>query len=281
MAKILEGKSVRETFADKLKSDIAQLPTKPTMVIFQVGSREDSNAFIRQKKLFAESIGAKVIHEQYDEDVMQNALLKKIEQANKDSLIHGIILQLPLPKHLDKQVLIEAINYKKDVDGLTSKNLKLLFENDSAGLIPAASKGIITLLDAYDIPIAGKKVVIVGRSTLVGKPTMLALLNRNATVSICHDKTENLKEETKTADILILAIGDPEFITASYINPKKQQAIIDVGINKKDGKTVGDVDFASVEPLVSAISPVPGGVGPMTVLSLFQNLVEAYKRISG
>src|SRR3989344_9485454 len=229
--KILDGRIVRDKIAQRLTSEIAKLKSRPKLVILQVGDLAESNAYIRQKILFGQKIGAIVDHQKLPENISQKNLQTTISKLNTDPSVIGIIVQMPIPASLDKDTIIDSITPQKDVDGLTSVNLKLLWENRSEGHIPATTKGILTLLDYYKIPIAAKKVVVVGRSFLVGKPTALAFLNRNATVTICHKETRNLKLETKNADILVVAI-----------------------------------------------TPVPGGIGPMTVASLFENLLEAYKR---
>lgn len=279
MAQILSGITVRDSLVGDLIKTIQTLPTKPTLVIFQIGNREDSNSYIRQKKIFAEKIGARVEHKTYAESVTEKELLKAIQSENMRQDVHGIIIQMPLPAHLNKKILIEAINPMKDVDGLTSHNAALLYMNDSSGLVPATAQGIINLLDFYNIQIEGKKVVVVGRSMLVGKPTALALLNRDATVTVAHRHTKNLSRITNQADILIVAIGKPEFITSQYVAP--HQIVIDVGITalEKDGKRkmFGDCAYYDIEPIVEAVTPVPGGVGPMTVTALFQNLLKSYR----
>jgi len=286
MAQILKGTTVRDSIADDLKKEIKTLGVKPCLVILQVGMLEESNAYIAQKQKFAELIGAEIIHKRYEVDASQDFIITNIEQLNKDEKINGIILQLPIPEHLNPGQIIDRISPAKDVDGLTATNLKLLAQNNPQGFVPATTKGVLTLLDAYNIDLAGKKALMIGRSMLVGKPTALALVNRNATVRIAHSKTEDLKSETLDADIIVVAIGKPRYITAEYV--KAGQVIVDVGINldkvglKEEisgkAKLIGDVDFENVQNIVSAISPVPGGVGAMTVASLFQNLVEAAKR---
>ncbi len=298
MAFILNGIEARNHMQSELQAQIAKHDKKPVLVIMQVGSRADSDAYINQKKLFGEKIGAIVMHRQYPEDIAQEVLIKDIEKYNTDMTVHGILLQIPLPAHLNKEEIINKIDPAKDVDGLTAYNAKLLADGKNAGLIPATARGVLALLDYYKIPVSGKKVTVVGRSALVGKPTALALINRNATVSVGHKSTQDLKAITKLADILVVAIGDPEFIDKEYLSPG--QTVIDIGINVKDPeknknteastnmkpenelpkrKIVGDVNFKDAESIVAAISPVPGGVGPMTVASLFQNLLEAYKNI--
>ncbi|OGE10130.1 hypothetical protein A3A60_00485 [Candidatus Curtissbacteria bacterium RIFCSPLOWO2_01_FULL_42_26] len=286
MAKILDGRIVRDKIAEKLKTLNSKLETKPKLVIIQIGDLAESNAYIRQKILFGEKIGAEVIHQKFPDNVDHVTLAEYIYTLNSDPTTHGIIIQLPIAQHLNKDGLIDTINPEKDVDGQTATNIKLVFEGSSTGFIPATTKGILTLLNYYKIDVAGKKAVVVGRSSLVGKPTALALLNLGATVTICHSQTRNLAQETRNADILVIAVGKPGLITKDHV--KKGQVVIDVGINVLDNsqsaignsqkKLVGDVNFDEVAKIVAEITPVPGGVGPLTVASLFENLLEACTR---
>ncbi len=285
MTILLDGKKVRDVLAERLSDKIRGFAEKPQLAIIQIGKNNESSTYIRQKKNFAEKIGAKILHIELPDSVGQAELLHTIAELNADASVHGILVQMPIPASLDKDAVIEAISPEKDVDGLQSKNIKMLWENRSQGFVPATTKGILSLLDFYKIDVAGKKVVVVGRSSLVGKPTALALLNRNATVTLCHSKTENLSQITKDAVILIVAAGVPHLIGTDHV--VSGQIVVDVGINLVDGtkledelperKLVGDVDFEKVKDVVTAISPVPGGVGPMTVASLFENLVSAYE----
>lgn len=277
MARILNGKIVRDIIARKLRRGIARLKRKPKLVIIQVGNRRQSSAYIRQKKLFGERIGALVLHKQYPEKTAEKKLIAEILKWNIDKSIHGIIVQLPLPLRISKNRVLEAIDPRKDVDGMTAKNLKSLWAGDRDGLVPATTKGILALFDYYKIPVMGKKVVVVGRSLLVGKPVAMAFTNRHATVAtVCHSRTKNLEEVTKKADILIVAVGKIKLITKKHVSAG--QVIIDVGINMaSDKKLTGDVDFKGVKKIVGAITPVPGGVGPMTVACLFENLLLAYR----
>ena len=286
MSQILDGRTVADGIRKELAARIKTLEPKPKLVIIQVGDLEETNAYIRQKKLFGEKIGALVDHRQYSVNIAEVDLLEKIAEMNRDASVHGIIIQLPLADQLDKDKLTAAVAPEKDVDGLGPVNLHLLWNSNSRCFIPATTKGILTLLSHYRIPVVGKKVVIVGRSALVGKPTAIALLNQNATVTICHRQTKNLTKETRGGDILIVAAGQPKFIDENYV--KANQVVVDVGINLLSGqkleeetssrKLIGDVDFEKVKDVVAALSPVPGGVGPMTVTSLFENLFEAYRR---
>jgi len=278
---LLDGKKLRNLMADSLKSAVAEYlqentAPQPKLAIVQVGDLPVSKAYINQKKLFAERIGAKVLHKIHPDKVSETELIEEIKKLNKNKSVHGIIVQLPIPDELDKQKIIDTIDPIKDVDGLTATNIKRLWTNDERTVLPATALGVISLLQHYDIEIEGKKAVVVGRSTLVGKPIALALLRENATVTICHRLTKNLEEETRRADILVAAAGSEHLITKDHV--KAGQVIIDVGINfTKEEHMVGDVDFEAVKDIVAAISPVPGGVGPMTVSSLFHNLVEAWK----
>ena len=273
MPTILDGRPIKEERRETLKTAVASLGFIPTLAIIQVGKREDSTAYITQKKTFGKEIGVNVEHDLFPENADQDDIVAKIKEYNENKNIHGIIVQMPLPIHIDRGFVVDAIDPKKDVDGLTAPNLKYLFEGREGGFMPATSRGIISLLEYYDISLEGKKVTIVGRSSLVGKPTLLALLNENATVTVCHSQTQNLKDHTQSADILIVAIGKPKFITHEYVSAK--QVVVDVGINMVEGKMVGDVDFDAVADIVGAISPVPGGAGQMTVVSLYENLLKA------
>lgn len=274
MSKILDGKKLSNLWALKLAKKIKKLKIKPKLVIIQIGDLAESNTYIKNKKNFAERIGALVLHKKYPNNIKESRVISHILKYNRDPAIHGIMVQLPAPKHFDIERVLESINPKKDVDGLTSINTKHLFDNSEA-FIPATAKGIIALLQEYKINLVGARVVIVGESSLVGRPAMLALLNRGVTVTMCHKDTRNLTEETRRADILITAVGLPKLITKKHV--ARNQVVVDIGITvTKNKKIVGDVDFDNVKKIVKAITPVPGGVGPMTVASLFQNLLEAY-----
>ncbi len=281
MAKLLSGIEVRDALLVTMKEQVATFTSKPTLVILQVGNRADSTSYIRQKKLLGEKIGVEVIIEQFSESISQVELYESIVHFNQLDTIHGIILQLPLPEHLNKNELINSIDPKKDVDGLTEKNTQLFFAGDADALIPATAKGVLTLLSHYDIPIEGKKVTVIGNSDLVGKPIAVALEQKGADITICDITTKDLVPFTKQADIIVVATGHAKLITKEHVSAG--QTIVDVGITvyEYDGKRnlVGDVYFEQVEPIVAAISPVPGGVGPMTVISLFQNLLKAYGHV--
>lgn len=279
MALILNGKELSKARSNELAQEIQSFPTQPTLVIIQIGNVPESDIYIKRKIQSGEQLGAKVIHQKYDVSVTNDDVIDDILKFNADAEIHGIIVQLPIPENLDKNSIIDSIDADKDVDGLTSTNVKNLTINN-LGIIPATTKGVITLLKHYKVKLAGAHIVMVGRSNLVGKPTALALINENATLTVCHSQTKNLEEITKGVDIIITATGKQNLITAQHV--REGQIVIDVGIHtiEDEGKKIiGDVDFKNVEPIVAMISPVPGGVGPMTVVSLFENLVDAYKNV--
>jgi methylenetetrahydrofolate dehydrogenase (NADP+) / methenyltetrahydrofolate cyclohydrolase len=275
MTKILEGKKLSNLLAVKLAKRVKKLRIKPKIIIIQIGNLAESNTYIKNKKLFAERIGVEAIHKRYSPSVREPRIIADIFKYNKDKRIHGIMVQLPAPAGFDIERVLEVIDPKKDVDGLTALNTRHLFDNNPA-FVPATAKGVINLLENYRIRLAGKKAVIVGASSLVGRPLTLGLLNKGATVTVCHKNTRNLEKETRQAEILITAVGKPRLITKKHV--VKNQVVVDVGITiLKNKKIVGDVDFESVRGIVRAITPVPGGVGPMTVASLLENLLEAHK----
>lgn len=284
-ATILDGRKIRDEAIIELAKSFAVLGFVPVLTIIQVGNREDTNAYIRAKKLFAEKVGVKVKHLQLDENISQSEIIEIIYKENNDTDVKGIIVQLPLPISMDREVVIDNIDPKKDVDAITSHNVKSWTKGDKQALLPATARGVRTLLRYYNIDLSGKKVVVIGRSALVGKPIACMCSNEKAIVTVCHSKTLDLAKETLNADILISAVGKVKLITKDHV--KAGQIVVDVGINtvedekfyEDDGSTskrkiVGDVDFEQVSKIVQAISPVPGGVGPLTVLSLFQNLLD-------
>ena len=279
---ILDGKAVRDSRVDELANRFKSLVTAPTLAIIQVGDREDTAAYIKAKSVFAAKLGVKIRHIKLAEDVAQKELIRKVWECNEDAVVRGIIVQLPLPSGIDQDAVIEAISPRKDVDGLTSFNVKRWLEGRADAILPATTRGVRELLSYYKIGLFGKHVVVVGRSMLVGKPLAAFCLNENASVGICHSKTADLASETRKADVLIVAAGRPKLIGASHV--REGTVIIDVGINTLKGekledeisgrKVVGDVDFEAVKDIASAISPVPGDVGPMTVIAIFENLLE-------
>jgi methylenetetrahydrofolate dehydrogenase (NADP+)/methenyltetrahydrofolate cyclohydrolase len=278
--KILDGKKLSAEISLQLKSEIEGFLTEnkpvPKLVIFQVGDNEASNIYISRKIKFADQIGTNVELVKLPTEISQKDLNEKISEKSSDKNVHGIILQLPITKGLSSQDAFNCIEPQKDVDGLSYVNLSKLIQNDKTGIVPATARGIVTLLKENGIEIAGKKIAVIGRSVLVGKSTALNLLNNDATVTICHSKTDNLKETLTNADIIISAAGQSGLIKEEYI--KEHHVIVDVSINVLDGKISGDVDSKLAENFSGYISPVPGGVGPMTVASLFMNLIDSYNR---
>ena len=276
MAEILDGKKLRDKLLDDLKLKLDGFKNKPTLVVILVGDNPASKIYVNNKKKMAERVGINSEVINYPANITEQELLNKIEELNNDKNITAILVQLPLPEHISKENVMNTILPSKDVDGFTPYNFGKLFSGEVPTVYPCTPKGIILLLDEYNIPIEGKHVVIVGRSNIVGRPLSQMLLNRNATVTVCHSYTKNLSEITKTADILISAAGK-KIIEGEML--KSGCVIVDVGIFKdENGKTRGDVDFDSASKVASYISPVPGGVGPMTIASLMLNTVELFKK---
>lgn len=275
---IINGKEIASEIRENLKKEIAEKNLKPGLAIIMVGNNPASEIYVRNKRKACAEIGIKEELYQYDENVSEEQLINCIIKLNNDENINGIMIQSPLPSHLDEDKIMNYIVPEKDVDGFGISSLGYLASNEEK-FISATPYGIIKLLEYKNIAIEGKNVVIIGRSKIVGRPLALALLNRNATVTITHSKTKNLREITKTADILIVAIGKAKFITGDDI--KDGAVVIDVGINRIDGKVIGDADFESCSEKASYITPVPGGVGPMTIAMLLTNVVESFKRSKG
>jgi len=271
-ATILSGRTTREALIPGLKRRVESLKRAPVLAIIQVGERDDSNSYIKSKKSFGDKIGAEVRHIKLSEGASQEEVLRVVADANKDASVDGIIVQLPLPASLNRDAIIESVDHSKDADGLTSQ----------ARTVPATARGVLELLKQYDIQLKGKTVTVIGRSALVGKPIAALCAKEGANVIVCHRGTPDLKAETLKADVLIVAAGHPNLIGKEQV--KAGQVVIDVGINTVKGdkledevegtKLVGDVDFDAVKEVVAAITPVPGGIGPMTVLALFENLLD-------
>ncbi|MBI1934738.1 bifunctional 5,10-methylenetetrahydrofolate dehydrogenase/5,10-methenyltetrahydrofolate cyclohydrolase, partial [Candidatus Peregrinibacteria bacterium] len=273
-ARILSGREPAEALLASLRPKIQEL--NPKLVILQVGEEAASTVYIQRKLAACQRVGMRCEHRNLPFEASFQELLETIEQLNADTDVHGVILQLPLPPHLNQTLplLHRAIHPKKDVDGFTAYNLgKVFLGKEFEHLPPATPAGIIALLEYYNIPIAGKHAVVIGRSNIVGKPLGIMLLNRDATVTICHSKTKDLPSCTQQADILVAAVGKPKIITADMV--KQGAVVIDVGMNRGEEGLVGDVDCTNVKEVASAITPVPGGVGPMTVASLIRNCVRA------
>lgn len=272
--KLLDGKIVKKTVLSELKEKVSKEKRPLGLVVIQVGEDPASVVYVRQKAKMAEKVGFNFNHVKLDSSVSEEELLNKIDEFNNDDNVDGILVQMPIPKHLNPKTIQNAISPLKDVDGLTDINMGRLMHNEEA-LVPCTPLGIMDLLKHYGIEVAGKRVVVVGRSDLVGKPMLALMINADATVTLCHSKTKDMSKITKKADILIAAVGKANFIKAEDI--RKGCVVIDVGINRmSDGSLCGDVDFNSVKDKVSYITPVPGGVGQMTVAELGMNTYKAY-----
>lgn len=276
MAEILNGKEVSQKIKEGLKKEVEELKKNgifPKLAVIMVGEDPSSKIYVRNKSIACMEVG--IEYEEYllNDNTTMDELLRLIDKLNKDDSINGILLQSPIPRGLDINEAFKAIDPKKDVDGFNPCNVgKLCLGQDS--LVSCTPYGIIKLLEEYGINIEGKDAVVVGRSNIVGKPMMQCLLNKNATVTICHSKTIKLERATKKADILVVAIGKPKFITKDMV--KEGAIVVDVGINRgEDGKLCGDVDYDGVSEVASYITPVPGGVGPMTIAMLMNNIVKA------
>ncbi len=269
---ILDGKKISDNIKEELKRRIMVLESKPKLVVILVGENDASKVYVRNKIKACEKIGIDSEVILFDEKVSEEDLINKIHSLNIDTEVTGILVQLPLPKHIDEKKIIMAIDYKKDVDGFSPINIGRMALNMYSP-ISCTPKGIVRLLREYNIGVEGKKITVIGRSNIVGKPLSMLLVNMGATVSILNSKTPNIEEYTKNSDILIVAIGNPKFITSRHID--SCEAIIDVGINRDvNGRLCGDVDFDAVKDKVKFITPVPGGVGPMTIAMLMENCVE-------
>lgn len=276
MAMIIDGKTISAQIKDELKEKAAkkrEAGVNITLAVIQVGDDPASSVYVRNKKKGCEYIGIGSESYELPGQTSQEELLKLIDELNHKEEINGILVQLPLPSHIDEDTVIKAIDPKKDVDGFHPQSVGALCIGQP-GFVSCTPAGIIQLLKRSQIAIEGKECVVLGRSNIVGKPMAILLLRENATVTIAHSRTKNLKEVTKRADILIVAIGKPKMITVDYI--KEGAVVIDVGINRdENGKLCGDVDFESAAPVCSAITPVPGGVGPMTIAMLLNNCMES------
>ncbi len=276
MTIILDGKALRDKLLGDLKVKIDKSEIKPGLSVILVGNDSASQIYVNNKRKTAEKLGIKSEVIEYPADVEENVILDKINELNQDDSVHAILVQLPLPEHINKLKIIDAISPQKDVDCFTTINYGKLAAGLEPAVYPCTPKGILLLLDEYNIDLDGKHVVVVGRSNLVGKPMSLMALKRNATVTTCHSHTKNLKSITKTADVVISAVGEV-LIEEDMIN--ENIIVVDVGISRdKNGKIRGDVNFETVCGKTSYISPVPGGVGPMTIASLMLNTYELFEK---
>ena len=277
---ILDGKQLSQELKDEMRQEVEALAQKygrrPCLMVVIVGNNPASQSYVRGKIKATEYVGFDGSLVSLPEDVTEDALIAEIERLNQNELVDGILVQLPLPKHISEDRVIASISPEKDVDGFHATNVARLWLNQPC-IVPCTPKGVIVMLDRAGIEISGKNAVVVGRSNIVGKPVAKLLLDRNATVTIAHSRTKNLKEVCRQADILVAAVGRPLMLTADYIKPGA--AVIDVGINRlEDGRLVGDVDFEGAKAIAGAITPVPGGVGPMTITMLMRNTIECFLR---
>lgn len=274
---ILDGKGIAAKIKDELKCEVESFNSLPCLAVITIGNNEASKIYVNNKRKACEYVGIGFINIEYVNNESEEKIIKKIKELNKDKNINGIIVQLPLPSGYNERKIINTISVNKDVDGLTNESIGANITNEDS-FVACTAYGITSLLDYYNIDVCGKNAVIVGRSTLVGKPIMIQLLKRDATCTICHTKTKNLSSFTKEADILVVAAGYKYLIDKNMI--KKGCIIIDVGINKDDNKICGDVN-PNAYSVCSSYTPVPGGVGPLTVASLLKNTTISYKKMNG
>ena len=271
---ILDGKNISTKIINEYEIKIKMLDKKIGLAVITVGLEDDGKVYLKQKEKICDKLGIELKSFHFSNDVSNYEIIDKIRQLNMDDNVDGILIQLPLPNHLNCDEIINTILPNKDIDGLTDKNVGYMMHSIN-NLVPCTALGIIDLLNAYNISLDGKNVTIIGRSRLVGKPLIPLLLSYNATVTVCHSKTVNIEEFTKNADIIIIAIGSPKFLTYNMV--KEGAIVIDVGINKVDEKLVGDTDFENIKNKCSYITPVPGGVGPMTIAAFVKNAYFCYK----
>ena len=278
MAVLLDGKTMAAALTEGLRERVAALKEKgvvPGLAVILVGEDPASQVYVRNKGRACDELGMYSQTVRLPESTAQAELEKEIDRLNADERVHGILVQLPLPRHLNEAAALARIIPEKDVDGFHVENAGKLFTGQK-GVVPCTPKGILHMLKAAHVPLSGKDAVVIGRSNIVGKPVAMLLLQENCTVTICHSRTADLAAHTRRADILVAAVGKPRFVTADMVKPGA--AVVDVGINRVDGKVVGDVDFEQVEKVAGYISPVPGGVGKMTIGMLMENTVEAAER---
>lgn len=274
MNNIIDGIKISTQIRKEIKETISESKITPALAVIQVGDNKASSIYIKNKKKACEEVGIRFEHIKFNDTISEELVINEIKRLNNDISINGILVQLPLPLGFDEGKIINTISPVKDVDGLTYQNVgNLVLENDC--LVPCTPLGVMELLKAYNVRLSGKNVCLVGRSNLVGKPLIQLLLRNDATLSICHSKSLDIKTHTKQADVLIVAAGHPNLITKDMV--KEGCVIIDVGINKEGNLLCGDVDFDGVSKKASLITPVPGGVGPMTVACLLKNVVKAYQ----
>ncbi|MEC9484698.1 MAG: bifunctional methylenetetrahydrofolate dehydrogenase/methenyltetrahydrofolate cyclohydrolase FolD [Candidatus Izemoplasma sp.] len=280
MAEIISGKTLSKAIRSEVKKDVTSAIEKygktPHLVVVLVGDDPASQSYVRAKKRACEKAGIRSTTILKSETITEEDLLNIVSDLNNDEDVHGILVQLPLPDHINEDTIIDAIDIRKDVDGFHPLNIAYLHLGRDA-IVPATPKGILTMLKSVDLEIEGKDVLVIGRSNIVGKPVSALLTRHNATVTLAHSRTKNLKMKSQRADIIIAAVGRPKMVTADMV--KDGAVVIDVGVNRVDGKLVGDVDFDAISKKAKYITPVPGGVGPMTITSLLQNTLICYERI--
>lgn len=278
MYRLISGKTVSQSVKDEVKLETEKLKKsgfEPCLAVIIVGDDPASRVYVNNKKKACEYCGIKSVEYALGEETTQSGLLELIDKLNADECVNGILCQLPVPKHISEKAVLERIDPQKDVDCFHAVNVGKLWTGEKS-FLPCTPAGVIDLLDYYDIDLEGKNCVIIGRSNIVGKPMAALLLEKNATVTICHSKTKNVKELCKNADVIIAAVGRAKFVTAEMV--KDGAVVVDVGINRdENGKLCGDVDFDSVCQKASFITPVPGGCGPMTIAELMQNTIRAFK----
>ncbi len=271
---ILDGKKIKNEILDELCNEVKNMSEKPSLAVIQVGDNEASNIYIKQKEKMAQYVGYQFHHIRLEDNITEEELLNEIDKLNKDINIHGILVQMPLPSHINTNKVQNAVIPEKDVDGLSDMNAGMLFHGKDA-LFSCTPYGVMELLKRYNINVEGKHAVVVGRSNLVGKPMSIMLTNAGATVTLCHSKTKDLAKYMRDADILVVTVGKPKFVTEDMVRP--QTIVIDVGITRLESGLCGDVDYENVKDKCTYITPVPGGVGPMTVAMLGKNVLKAYK----
>lgn len=274
MSIVLNGKEIAQEWMEKIKSQTEKLPLKPKLAIILAGSNEASRIYVKNKCLAAQNAGIEAKLIEFPENISARELKQKIEELNQDNSINGIIIQLPLPAHLPTQELLSTVCPEKDVDGFHPFNAGLLQNNSANAFIPATARAVLALIEKTGLNLEGKNAIVIGRSQIVGKPTAWLLLNHNCTVTIAHSKTQDIPAICHKADIVVAACGKANMIKGDWL--KKGAVVIDVGINRYQGKITGDVDFESAKDVASFITPVPKGVGPMTVAMLLENTLEAY-----
>lgn len=275
MTQIADGKALAEKIYENIKKEVLKLKKRPVLTVIITDDNEAGKVYVRNKQKACEKTGIESVTTYFPKDVSEQDILAKIKDLNNDKNVDAILVQLPLPPHIDTEKVLNSISAEKDADGFHYINAGKMFTGQKPNSIACTPKGIIRLLDEYKFDFAGKNAVVIGRSNIVGKPMAQLLTQRNSTVTLCHSQTKNIDFYTKNADLIVVAIGKPKFLTGGMV--KEGVTVIDVGISRVNGKLSGDVDFETVAPKANLITPVPGGVGPMTVAMLIQNTLELAK----